>query len=97
MTDDSTNTDTGQDDGRNQRRAAGQAAAISGDPGIGALLADPEEAVAAVTRHPKPSPGPPTPDPALPHAHGDWAPNRAWHGQTHNKNESGRWDSSESS
>jgi hypothetical protein len=34
-----------------------------------------------VKRRPKIDLGPPTPDPELPRAHGDWAPNRAWHGQ----------------
>lgn len=52
---------------------------ISGDPGVGGLLADPEEpAEADKTEHV--ATGAPTPDPKLPKAHGDWAPNRPWHG-----------------
>jgi len=89
MTDKSTDTGIGQNHGRNHRRAAEQAAAVSGDPGVGALLADPEEAVSTMKRRPNSSPGSPTPDPALPHAHGDWAPNRAWHGHPSKRNESG--------
>jgi hypothetical protein len=58
---------------------------ISGDPGIGGLLADPEEPVLKPEHGEKIARGAATPDPEQPSAHGDWAPNRAWHGRSGEK------------
>jgi hypothetical protein len=67
------------------RRSRESVERIHGDPGVGGLLANPEEPVAKPKLPPKSNLGPPTPDPELPRAHGDWAPNRAWHGQAGDK------------
>jgi hypothetical protein len=53
---------------------------IDGDPGVGGLLADPEEAVTKVAHRRKIAANTPSPDPEPPEAHGDWPPNRAWRG-----------------
>jgi hypothetical protein len=76
-------------DGQDRWRPESEPARISGDPGVGGLLADPQEAVSKVTRHPKTNPGPATPDPELPRAHGDWAPTVHGHGQSDNTTKPG--------
>ena len=53
---------------------------ISGDPGVGALLADPDSPVIKTAASKNPEDGPPSPDPEQPTSHGDWAPNRSWRG-----------------
>jgi hypothetical protein len=90
MTDKNTDSAGTRSSGRpDHRPTKQQAARISGDPGVGGLLADPEEAVSKPTHPPKTDPGPPTPDPELPRAHGDWAPNRTWRGQTDTETKAG--------
>jgi hypothetical protein len=53
---------------------------IEGDPGVGGVLADPEEPVSKPEHAVEIKDRSPTPDPQPPRAHGDWPPNRAWRG-----------------
>lgn len=59
----------GDIDKKDQRR-------VSGDPGVGGLLADPLEPSAP---HAEPEPGSanPSPEPAPPRHHGDWRPTKS--------------------
>jgi len=51
----------------------GGEASVSGDPGVGGILADP---LATPTDHEQPDPeaGPPSPNPSPPKHHGEWMP-----------------------
>jgi hypothetical protein len=91
MTDTKRDTNAHPNDGQG-RHAGKQAGRVPGDPGVGGLLADPEEAATKPKPSAKTDPGPPTPDPELPNAHGDWAPNRAWRGQAEGKPKRGDKD-----
>lgn len=52
---------------------------IPGDPGVGGLMADPQEPDDRPKTRPRPA-GSPSADPEPPRAHGDWLPNHAWKG-----------------
>ena len=80
MTDSNTPTVKTRKAKTDYRSAIEASTGACGDPGVGGLLADPQETVSKVGRHSKVPVGPPSPDPGPPRAHGDWAPNRPWRG-----------------
>lgn len=61
-----------------RRPATDTPTGVNGDPGVGGLLADPQQSVSKAERRGKTPTGAPSPDPEPPKAHGDWAPNRSW-------------------